>query len=156
MRRCLFLLPLAAAALAQSPLTIPSGVPLRVVLEHHFAIKRVGDPMQGRLVDPIYVYDRVALPADSIVEGRVAEIGGVPIGRRLTALLSGNLTPPRNVRAQFDTLVLGDGSRLSLHSSLSRGTAHTVRIGMRRENQSPTYPMKWALPRFSPSNLRAG
>jgi hypothetical protein len=125
MRRCLVLLLIAVAALAQS---VPSGVPLRVALERRVAVKRVGEPIQGRLVDPIYVYDRLVLPAGSVVEGHIAAIGGVPIGRRLQALLYGNLTPPREVRAQFDALVLSDGARLSLGTEPSRGTAHSVRI----------------------------
>ena len=113
--------------------TVPSGVPLRVALERRVAIKRVGEPIRGRLVEPTYVFDRVVLPAGSVVEGHIAEIGGVPARRRLKAILSGNFTPPREVRAQFDTLVLSDGSRLSLRTSLSRGTAHTVRIGKTRK-----------------------
>jgi hypothetical protein len=88
----------------------------------------VGEPIQGRLVDPIYVYDRLVLPAGSMVEGHVAQIGGVPIGRRLAALLYGNLTPPREVCAQFDALVLSDGARLSLNTSFAHGTAHTMRV----------------------------
>ena len=43
------------------------------------------------------------------MEGHIAEIGGVPTRRRLRAILSGNFTPPRDVRAQFDTLVLSAG-----------------------------------------------
>jgi hypothetical protein len=143
MRGCVFLLLVAVSALAQqAPVapgaqrgtTVPSGVPLRVALEHRVPIKRVGQPIQGRLVDPIYSYDRLVLPAGSVVEGHIAKIGGVPIGRRLTVLLNGNLTPPRDVRAQFDALVLGDGSRLSLSTSLSRGTAHTMRIAKPPKN----------------------
>jgi hypothetical protein len=99
-----------------------------VALEHRVAIKREGEPIQGRLVDPIYVYDRLVLPAGSLVEGHISKIGGVPFGRRLRALLYGNLTPPRDARAQFDTLVLSDGTRLSLRTTPSRGTAHTKRI----------------------------
>src|ERR1019366_4554527 len=131
---CIVLLLIAVAALAQEApgvqpgATVPSGVPLRVALERRVAIKHVGEPIQGRLVDPVYVYDRLVLPAGSVVEGHIAKIGGIPIGRRLTALLSGNFTPPREVRAQFDALVLSDGSRLSLRTEPSRGTAHTTRI----------------------------
>src|ERR1039457_6709696 len=137
MRRCLVLLLIAVAALAQEAAvapgaqpgaTVPSGVPLRVALERRVAVKRAGEPIQARLVDPIYVYDRLVLPAGSVVEGHIAAIGGVPIGRRLQAFLYGNLTPPREVRAQFDALVLSDGSRLSLRTEPSRGTAHTTRI----------------------------
>lgn len=140
MRGCLVLLMITVAALAQVPpeapstpagatATVPSGVPLRVALEHRVAIKRVGEPILGRLVEPIYVFDRIILPAGSSVEGHIAEIGGVPVRRRLKAILSGNFTPPRDVRAQFDTFVLRDGSRFSLATLPSRGTAHTVRIG---------------------------
>lgn len=137
MRGCMVLLTTAVTALAQevpvapgaqAGATVPSGVPLRVALERRVAIKRVGEPIQGRLVEPIYVFDRVVLPAGSVVEGHVAEIGGVPFRTRFTAMLSGNFTPPRQVRAQFDALVLRDGSRLTLRTSPSRGTAHTVRI----------------------------
>jgi hypothetical protein len=120
---------------AQPGITVPSGVPLRVALERRVRIKRAGEPIQGRLVDPIYVFDRLVLPAGSVVEGHIAEIGGVPARRRLTAILSGNFTPPREVRAQFDTLVLSDGSRLSLRTSLSRGTAHTLRAATPRKQQ---------------------
>jgi hypothetical protein len=104
-----------------------------VALEHRVAIQRQGEPIQGRLVDPIYVYDRRVLPAGSLVEGHIAKIGGVPIGRRLTALLYGNLTPPREVSAQFDALVLDGGARVSLRTSPSRGTAHTMRVAKPRK-----------------------
>ena len=128
---------LAVAAMAQetsvAPIprpvaTVPAGVPLRVALEHRVAIKHVGETIHGRLVDPVYVYDRVVLPAGSVVEGHVAKIGGVPIGRRLTAILSGNLTPRRDVRAEFDAIVLNDGSRLALRTVPALGTTHTMRI----------------------------
>jgi hypothetical protein len=89
------------------------------------------------LVEPVYVFDRVALPAGTLVEGHIAEIGGVPIRRRLQAILSGNFTPAKDVRAQFDTLVLNDGSHLPLRTSLSRGTAHTLRIASTRRKSTP-------------------
>jgi hypothetical protein len=149
MRVFLICLTLAAAAAQEAPVapaiqpgtTIAAGVPLRVALEHRVAIKRVGEPIQGRLVDPIYVFDRMLLPAGSLVEGHIARIGGVPIARRLTALLYGNLTPPREVRAKFDALLLSDGTWLSLNTSPSRGTAHTMRLTKPlkkgEEHQSP-------------------
>jgi len=133
---------IAAAAFAQEVsvtqasrpgTTIAAGVPLRVVLEGRIVIKHPGAAIQGRLVEPVYVFDRVVIPAGTVVEGHVAEIGGVPGRRRLQAILSGNFTPARDVRAQFDTLVLSDGSRLALRTSLSRGTAHTLRIASAKE-----------------------
>jgi hypothetical protein len=80
-------LTIAAVALAQdAPVTqasqpgttIPAGVPLRVALQRRVVIKHPGEAIQGQLVEPVYVFDRVVLPAGSVVEGHVAEIGGVP------------------------------------------------------------------------------
>jgi hypothetical protein len=144
------LLTVAAAALAQeAPVassaqpgtTVSSGVALRVALERRVAIGRVGEPIEGRLVEPVYVFDRVALPAGSVVEGHIAEIGGVPASRRFSAILSGNLTPPREVRARFDALVFSDGSRWAIDTSLSRGTAHTIRIAKPRKPKEGRMPI---------------
>jgi hypothetical protein len=140
MRGLVVLVTIAAAALAQdSPVvsasstraTVPSGVPLRVALEGRVRIKHVGDRVRGRLAEPVYVFDRLVLPAGSVVEGHVAEIGGVAARVRIGALLNGNLTPPRKASAQFDALVLRDGSRLSLRTSPARGTAQTVAVANR-------------------------
>ncbi len=43
---------------AQPGTTVESGVLLRIALERRVAIKRRGQPVQGRLVEPIYVFDR--------------------------------------------------------------------------------------------------
>ncbi len=139
MRTFLVLWVLAVTAWSQQSGTmVPAGVPLRVALDHRVAIKHAGESIEGRLVEPVYVFDRVVLPAGSVVEGHVAEIGGVPALRRFTAILNGNFTPPRDVRAQFDTLVLSDGSRLSLRTSLSRGTAHTARVSNHKTDSHKT------------------
>jgi len=148
MRGCFVLLTLTLSALAQksSPPAIPPGVPLRVALDRKVAIKHVGEAVHGRLVEPVYVFDRLALPAGSIVEGHIAEIGGIPFRRRLISILSGDFTPPREVRAQFDAVVLSDRTRLPLRTFPARGTAHTVRIVMRgqKPKEHASALDKWA------------
>ena len=85
MRGCAILFLIALVAAAQDAPVLAPGVPLRVMLERHVSIKKVGEPIQGRLVEPIYIYDRVVLPAGSTVQGHIAKIGGVPAGRRIAA-----------------------------------------------------------------------
>jgi len=57
-----------------------------VALERRVVIKHPGEAIRGQLVEPVYVFDRVFLPAGTVVEGHVAEIGGVPARRRLQAI----------------------------------------------------------------------
>jgi len=137
MRGLFVLLLFAVVSPAQDAAVVPSGVPLRIALEQRVIIKKIGEPIRGRLIEPVYVYDRMVLAAGTLVEGHIAGIGGVPAMRRISAILSGNFTPPRDVRARFDTLVLNDGSRRPLETALSRGTAHTVRIRAGNGKQKP-------------------
>jgi len=159
MKKLLSWFAVATAALAQQATPIPSsatavvpaGTALRIAIEKRVAIKRVDQPIEGRLIDPIYSYDRMLIRAGSVVEGHIAEIGGVSAYRRFAALLSGNLTPARSVRAQFDTLVMSDGSRVPLNTSLSQGTAHTQRVAVRgRQNEPRAETSQAAVRAFTP------
>ena len=117
-----------------STATIPAGVPLRVVLERRVPVRRKETPVRGLLLTPVYLYDRVVLPAGSVVEGRIASIEPVPARVRLRAGLSGNFAPPRKAAARFDTLVLGDGKRLPIRAAASPG-AVSVNVAAK--------PRKW-------------
>jgi hypothetical protein len=134
------LLAIATSALAQgsaqTEATVAAGVPLRLVLDHRVRIDRPGRLIAARLLEPVFVYDRLALPAGTIVEGHIAKIGGVPIKTRVEAILNGNFTPPREALAQFDTLVLGDGSRRPLLTGPAFGMAHTLYLAERTNRQS--------------------
>ena len=44
-------------------LVVRAGVPLRVALDARIRVKRVGQSVTGTLVEPVYAYDRVVLPA---------------------------------------------------------------------------------------------
>jgi hypothetical protein len=137
---------------------IPAGIPLRVVLERRVPIKRVGEPVEGRLMAPIYVYDRMVLPAGNLLEGRVAAIAGIPLRTRLRAILSGNLTPRRKASAQFDTLVLADGSRLPLQTVPSQGSAEALviaKLGKKQPGQTSEPRDAQARGETIPAGIRA-
>lgn len=133
-RGWIVLLIIATAACGQEPapagavtaVIIPAGAPLPVLLDQRVPLKRVNEPIRGRLMAPVYRYDRVALPAGTVVEGHVAAIERVSLRERLRAILSGNLTPSRKASARFDTLVLAGDSRLSLQTAASGGTARSA------------------------------
>ena len=90
-------------------LVVPSGRSLSVALDKRLTLKRIGQPIAGTVVDDVYAYDRIVIPAGAQAVGRVASFDRVPRMARLKAALSGDYSPSRRARLQFDSLVLPDG-----------------------------------------------
>ena len=131
-----FLLGCEGSALAQDqpvnpdpiPLTVPSGAPLHVALDKRVPIKKAGVPLEGHVVEPVYVFDKMVIPAGSKVLGHVTAVDGVSKKRRAMAIANGDFTPLRTAHFDFDTLVLKDGKRVPLQTAVSPGTSNVVHL----------------------------
>ncbi len=110
------------------PLTIQPGAALHVALGKSVRVKDAGVAVEGRIVEPIYVFDRMVIPAGSQILGRVASVESVSRGRRALAIANGDFTPLRQAHVDFDTLVLKDGTRLPLHTAVSQGIPNVVHL----------------------------
>lgn len=113
---------------ASVPLTVQAGVPLYVVLEKAVAIKHAGVPVEGSVVEPVYVFDHMVIPAGSQVLGHVAQVEGLSRKQRALAIANGNFTPLRRAQVAFDALVLRDGTRLPLETVVSQGPPRMVHL----------------------------
>jgi hypothetical protein len=69
---------------------------------------RKGTEVEGVLTEPVYVYDRLVLPADAIMRGRVSHV--VPADRKIRtqALLNGDVTPLHDPAVNFTSIRVGD------------------------------------------------
>ena len=67
---------LAAMLAAQTSAPVPSGTVLMVRLDTTLATfsNRVGDPFQGKIVQPVVLNGKTLIPAGATVEGRVTKI----------------------------------------------------------------------------------
>jgi hypothetical protein len=100
---------LAVAAWAQNGVSVPEGTPLKVNLQTTISTfsSKVGDPFQGKIVDPVVVEGKTVIPAGAIVEGRVTK-----------------LTEPRRIKGKPtigifpEHIVLPDGQRFMLNAVL--------------------------------------
>ena len=122
----------SSPSLAQSdestiPLTVPAGRPLEVVLDQRVTIKTVGQPIAGILVEPLYAYDRIVVPAGTKVVGHVAALDGPSKIARTRSILSGDLTPKHHVVLQFDTLVLAEGNPVPIQTLVTTEIPHLKR-----------------------------
>jgi hypothetical protein len=87
-------------------LVVKSARPIHVELDQRVSIKRVGQPLSGVITEPVYVYDRIVIPAGTRVLGHVTSLAPAAKGVRAQAMLNGDFSPDRTVGIEFDTLVL--------------------------------------------------
>jgi hypothetical protein len=107
-------------------LVIKAGRPLRVLLEKRLKVKKVGQPITAKLVEPVYVHDRVVVPAGSTAVGHIAALKGPSAGTRILRILALDLTPVRGVVLEFDRLILPDGREVAMATRVGAGTPDVV------------------------------
>jgi len=86
---------------------IPAGTPLPVQLGKHVPLKK-GEALDCHLMYPVYANNKVAIPAGSIVRGKVLALTP-DRNRRIHGRLWGDFTPFSIPVVHFDELVLPDG-----------------------------------------------
>ena len=121
--------PVANAAAQSEPavvLTVAAGRPLHVALDDRTRVKRVGQVVSGHVVEPVFAYDRVVIAAGTPVSGHVVQLVSPSGLSRLRSIWRGDFSPHRRVVLQFDALVLDNGERMPIATSVIGSLAHPV------------------------------
>ncbi len=108
-----------AGSPAAIPLEVPAGTPLPVVLDKEVRITKAGQPIHGKIAEPVYAFDKLVVPAGSEVTGSVIRISAVSATKRTIAALDANFSPSHDVEITFDQLMLPNGRRVPLHTQVS-------------------------------------
>jgi len=124
--------PAGAAQPANAPdaiqLRVQPGVPLHVTLKKPVRIKQAGVPVEGQIAEPVYVFDRLVIPAGTQVLGRIGQVDKMSGKRRALTIANGDFTPWRTPHFEFNTLVLKNGTRLPLEATVSKGVPDMVHL----------------------------
>jgi len=107
---------------------VPKGAPLQVALDQEIRVKRVGQLVHARIVQPVYAFDRLVVPVGSQVTGQVTKIEAISGGKRTIAALDADFTPERKVEVSFNDLALPDGRHFQLQTSVSPGSGQVIRF----------------------------
>jgi hypothetical protein len=135
----------------QKTLILDSGNDFRAALEKGVRIKKVGQPITAKLVEPVYSGEALAVPAGATIKGHVSAIRKAPMRKRTGRLLAGDFTPPKTAQVTFDQLVLADGTTVPIHSDSAVGIGRVQnsrylpkaqRPGMRQKIKSAAAPLK--------------
>jgi hypothetical protein len=100
---------LAVSMWAQTAPSVPEGTPLKVKLQTTISTfsSKVGDPFQGKTIDPVVIDGKTVIPAGSTIEGRVTRLSEP---RRIKGKPSIGIFP--------EHVVLPDGQRFMLNAVL--------------------------------------
>jgi len=109
-------------------LTVAKGAPLQVALDQEIRVKKVGQPVHARIVEPVYAFDHIVVPVGSEVIGEITKIESLSEGKRTLAVLNADFTPLRRVEVGFHELVLPDGRRFPLHTSVAPGSGQVIEL----------------------------
>ena len=126
-------------------LSVNSGTPLRVALENEIAIKKVGQPIRARVVEPVYAFDKLVVPVGSEVTGRITKIDNPSAEKRAEALLNADLTPARDVTVTFDELILPGGNQMPIKTNVSAGISQAVHLAAKESEAEKKGPASKAI-----------
>jgi hypothetical protein len=116
-------------------LTVSTGTALQVVLDREIHVRKVGQPIHGHLVEPVYAFDKLVLPVGTEVTGQISQIDGVSADRRTLAALDANLTPTKKITVEFTELLLTDGKHIPIHTRVVPGSGQVIRFVTSSQNQ---------------------
>jgi len=91
-------------------------------------IAKAGQPVTGKLTEPVYAFDQIVIPAGSAVTGRVTSVHSVPALKKTMSYINGNFSPVHEYDLEFDSLTLPGGEQRKISTSVSPGIAQPVHL----------------------------
>ena len=115
------------------PMSVGAGTPIKVAIDSEVRVRKVGQAIQCRTTEPVYVFDKLLIPVGTVMNGKVSAIDSVPKMVRTMQAANGNFSPARKVHVQFDELVMGDGRRVPLQTVASPAPDGVLRFVSAKE-----------------------
>src|ERR1700739_3936398 len=109
-------------------LSVPKGTSIQVALEQEVRVRRVGQVVDAQVLEPVYAFDHLVVPAGAKVRGAVIDIEPLSKGRRTLAGLDADFTPARKIEVRFTDLELPDGKHIQIHTSVTPGSGQVLKF----------------------------
>lgn len=110
------------------PLTVAKNTPLQIALDKEVRLRKPGQAIHGRLVQPVYAFDRLVVPAGAEVNGHITSIEKLSGKKRTLGILNADLTPTRKVNVEFNELVLADGRKIPFQADITPGSGQVMQL----------------------------
>jgi type IV secretory pathway VirB10-like protein len=119
-------------------LTVPKDTPLQIALDKEVRIKKAGQLIHGRIVQPVYAFDKLVVPVGARVNGRIAKIEVITRKNRVLGILNGDFTPTRKVEVQLDELVLAQGRHIPFQAVITPGSGQVMQLVSAKDEKKKT------------------
>lgn len=106
---------------------VPGGTTLQVQVERDTPMKP-GHVIQGKVVYPLYVDNRMAIPAGGELVGHIIGLQPAAKKERINARMGGDFTPLNTAQLKFDELVMPNGQKISIEAASTDPGAQVVRF----------------------------
>jgi hypothetical protein len=113
------------------PLSVPAGAPLRLFLTKRVS-KKKGAPVEAKVMEPVFAFDREVIPAGTLATGEVARTRSLGKWERCRAIVGGDFTPLHRAQVEFHELLLPDGRKLEIHTDANQGL-NTIYVEPKRK-----------------------
>ncbi|HEY6991061.1 MAG TPA: hypothetical protein VH369_21875 [Bryobacteraceae bacterium] len=104
------------------PLRVAKGTPLRLYVTGRVRFN-TNEPVKARLADPVWLFDRIVIPAGTPVSGHIVQLEPVSKMARAMAVTRGDFTPLKTALVSFDALRLAGRPTLPVVTEPSLGLA---------------------------------
>jgi hypothetical protein len=127
-------------------LRVEAGTPLRLYITHRAWYRR-NETIEARLAEPVWAFDRIVIPAGTVVHGQVTTLDPVPGMVRARAIVGGDFTPLKRAEVSFTKLTLADGRTMLFHTQSSQGLSTiyvppSAKKSKKKQNTKPGNPSR--------------
>ena len=109
-------------------LAVPIGTAIQVALDKEIRVRKVSQPIHGRVVEPVYAFDKLVIPVGAQATGHITKIETLSASRRTTAALDTDFSPTRKLEVTFDNLILPDGKHIVIRTMVSPGSGQVIQF----------------------------
>lgn len=110
------------------PLTVPKGLAVQVALDEEVRVRKVGQPLTGHVVEPVYAFDKLVIPVGTTVNGSITSIEEISAGKRTLDVFNAEFTPAHKIDVEFTEFVLADGKRIPIHTRVTPGSGQVIQF----------------------------
>jgi hypothetical protein len=110
------------------PLIVPKGMAVQIALDQEVRVRKVGQPITGHVVEPVYAFDKLVVPVGATVTGRIITIEDISIGKRTLSALDAEFTPAHKIDVEFTEFVLPDGNHLAIDTRVTPGSGQVIQF----------------------------